>query len=121
MPERMLEDPARFACGWNFGPAESDAKPVRWIADKLVQLWGDAASWTQDNAAHPHEDHYLKLDVSKARAVLDWHPLLPLDEALEWTVQWYRAFEAKRDLRDVVKTQLERYQDLGKPEAVSNF
>ena len=34
---------ARFASGWNFGPADSDAKPVSWIADELVRLWGSAA------------------------------------------------------------------------------
>jgi len=118
LAERLKDDPARFACGWNFGPAESDTKPVRWIADKLAQLWGGHASWTKDSGAHPHENHYLKLDISKAATLLGWHPLLPLAEALEWTVQWYRAFEAKKDLRDVIKTQLKRYQEVSQPELV---
>jgi CDP-glucose 4,6-dehydratase len=112
LAERLTEDPAPFTCGWNFGPAESDAKPVSWIADRLAQLWGEGASWTRDTGLHPHEDQYLKLDASKARAYLDWHPLLPLPEALDWIVQWYRAFQARRDLRRVVLTQIERYQAL---------
>ena len=33
-----------------------------------------AASWSHDAAAHPREAHVLKLDASKAKACLDWHP-----------------------------------------------
>jgi CDP-glucose 4,6-dehydratase len=112
LAERLTEHPARFASGWNFGPAESDAKPVSWIADKLTQLWGKDASWTRDTGVHPHEAHYLKLDASKARTYLDWHPLLPLHEALAWIVEWYRAFQAREDLRRIVHTQIERYEEL---------
>jgi CDP-glucose 4,6-dehydratase len=114
LAERLTEDPVRFARGWNFGPADSDAKPVSWIADKLVQLWGDHASWTLDTGVHPHEDHHLKLDASKARAYLDWHPLLPLHEALDWVVEWYRAFQVRSDLRRLIQSQVERYQVLPK-------
>ena len=69
----------RFASGWNFGPADADAKPVSWIADELARSWGDGASWTLDRAQHPREAHLLQLDASKARAALGWHPVLPLD------------------------------------------
>ncbi len=110
LAERLTEYPERFACGWNFGPADSDAKPVSWLADKLVQLWGDQASWTRDTGDHPHEAHYLKLDISKSNAYLNWHPLIPLHEALDWIVEWYRAFQIGKDLRLLVQTQIERYQ-----------
>ena len=79
LAERLAEDADRFASAWNFGPAEADAKPVSWIADELVRSWGNGASWSQDGGIHPREAHYLKLDVSKARACLDWHPCLPLN------------------------------------------
>jgi CDP-glucose 4,6-dehydratase len=114
LAERLTERPDGFASGWNFGPADSDTKPVSWIADKLAQLWGDHASWTYDTGVHPHEDHCLKLDVSKARAYLNWHPLLPLHEALDWIVEWYRAFQTGGDLRRLTQTQIERYQVLSK-------
>jgi CDP-glucose 4,6-dehydratase len=110
LAERLTEQPAQFGSGWNFGPADSDAKPVSWIADKLTQLWGENASWSRDAEIHPHEAHYLKLDASKAKAYLGWHPLLPLPEALDWIVEWYRAFQVRGDVRRVVLTQIERYQ-----------
>ena len=61
---------------------------------------------------HPREAHYLKLDASKARACLDWHPVLPLSQALDWIVEWYRAFQAGADLRRLTRTQIERYEAL---------
>ena len=92
-------------------PAESDAKPVSWIASKLAELWGNGASWNQDANEHPKEAHYLKLDVSRAKEVLNWQPVLPLADALEWIVQWYRAFQSEGDLLEVTQRQISRYAD----------
>jgi CDP-glucose 4,6-dehydratase len=112
LAERLAQDPSKFASGWNFGPADADAKPVSWIADKLVRSWGGQASWSQDQTSHPHEAQFLKLDASKARACLNWHPVLPLSEALDWIVDWFRGFQAAVDLRHLTCTQIERYEAL---------
>jgi CDP-glucose 4,6-dehydratase len=112
LAERLAEDASRFACGWNFGPTEVHAKPVSWLADELAQSWGDGASWNRDAAMHPREAHFLKLDTSKARACLDWHPVLPLQKALGWIVEWYRAFQAGADLGFLTRSQIERYEAL---------
>jgi CDP-glucose 4,6-dehydratase len=112
LAERLTEDPDRYASAWNFGPAESDAKQVRWIADELARLWGDKASWKEDAGVHPHEAHSLKLDISKTRVHLDWHPLLSLNLALDWIVEWYRAFHSGSDLQLVTRTQINRYEEI---------
>ena len=111
LAERLAEDPTRFASAWNFGPAEADAKPVSWIADELKRLWGGRASWSLDGGTHPREAYSLKLDTSKSRACLEWHPTLPLNQALEWIVEWYRAFQEGSDLRSITRTQIERYEE----------
>jgi CDP-glucose 4,6-dehydratase len=110
LAEKLSEDATRFASGWNFGPADADAKPVSWIADKLAASWGNSASWKQDSATHPREAHSLKLDASKAGTCLDWHPVLPLDHALEGIVEWYRGFQAGDNLRRLTQTQIENYE-----------
>jgi CDP-glucose 4,6-dehydratase len=112
LAERLTEDAPRFASAWNLGPSDEDAKPVSWIADKLAGSWGDHASWTHDGAVHPQEAHTLKLDTSKARASLDWHPILPLSPALDWIVTWYHAFQEGADLRCLTRAQIERYEAL---------
>lgn len=112
LAERLAQDAAAFAGGWNFGPAETDAKPVSWIANELARAWGRGACWSKDGAAHPREAQYLKLDAAKARAFLDWRPVLPLQTALGWIVEWYRAFEAGEDLRALTRAQIGRYETL---------
>jgi CDP-glucose 4,6-dehydratase len=112
LAERLSQDAREFASGWNFGPADADAKPVSWIADRLVGAWGSKASWSQDGGMHPHEAHVLKLDASKAKVLLNWHPMLPLGQALDWIVEWYRAYQTGADLRHLTKAQIERYEAL---------
>ena len=109
LAERLMQDAAQFGCGWNFGPVETDARPVAWLADELARLWGDGAGWQSDAAQHPHEAHYLKLDASRARALLGWQPHLPLAEALEWIVAWYRGFHAGADLARLTRMQIQQF------------
>lgn len=112
LAERLTGDGPRFASGWNFGPVDADAKPVSWIADELARSWGNRSSWNKDPADHPREAHALKLDASKAGICLDWHPVLPLQQALEWIVEWYRAYQLGHDLERLTRSQIERYESL---------
>jgi len=112
--ERLAEDAGRFGSAWNFGPAEADVKPVSWVADEVARSWGQRASWSKDGGTHPPEAQYLKLDSSKARASLEWYPVLSLNESIDWIVKWYRAYEAGDDLRRVTRGQIERYDALSR-------
>jgi CDP-glucose 4,6-dehydratase len=112
LAERLARDPSTSGSAWNFGPNDGDAKPVSWIADRLVGAWGGSASWCSDTAVHPREAHYLKLDVSKARGDLGWQPVLPLAQALEWIAEWYRAHQAGANMRELTLAQIKRYQAL---------
>ncbi len=112
LAERLSEDSRSFASAWNFGPAETDAKPVSWIADELVELWGNQAAWNHDSSVHAREANVLKLDTSKAKTCLGWRPILPLDSALGWIVEWWRAFHGGGDLRRFTCSQIERYEAL---------
>ena len=112
LAERLAEDPDQFASSWNFGPVESDARQVHWIADEMARLWGNKASWNEDAGMHPREAHSLMLDASKTRAHLRWHPVLPLNLALVWIVEWYHAFRAGSDLQHITRTQINQYEEL---------
>jgi CDP-glucose 4,6-dehydratase len=102
----------KYAEAWNFGPNEEDAKPVVWIVEQLTKLWGDGAIWELDAAQHPHEENYLKLDCSKAKAKLGWEPALSLEQTLEWIVEFYQSYLNKQNIRELVEDQIKRYQSL---------
>jgi CDP-glucose 4,6-dehydratase len=110
LAERLWQDGAVYAEGWNFGPNDEDVKPVSWIVDYLTQRWGEGAAWKLDAGDHPHEATYLKLDCSKAKSRLGWHPRLSLDTALEWIIEFYQAYRQEQDIEKIVEAQILRYQ-----------
>ncbi len=112
LAEKLCGDADKFADAWNFGPNEEDAKPVSWVVDTVTRLWGQGANWTTDDRTHPHEARYLKLNSGKARQSLQWAPKLAVTTALEWTVEWYKAYQNGANMRDTTLAQLERYQRL---------
>jgi CDP-glucose 4,6-dehydratase len=111
LAERLYEEGATLAEGWNFGPDEEDAKPVQWIVERLTELWGDGASWEVVTGNHAHEAHYLKLDCSKARARLGWRPRWNLARALEKIVAWQKSFLAGEDMRARTLAQIRDFMN----------
>lgn len=91
LAEALANDPQRFACGWNFGPASTDMARVRDIVDVLGAHWGVTRQWKTQTGDHPHEAATLTLDSSAAATILGWRPRLSLDRALALTADWYRA------------------------------
>jgi len=112
LAEKLWCKEAQFASGWNFGPSDQDAKPVQWIVEKMVQSWGDGASWTLDAGNHAHEANYLKLDSSKARAKLNWSPRWNLEQALTNTIEWFKAYANKENLVEITQQQIIAYENV---------
>lgn len=110
LAQQLYEQGPAFAEGWNFGPAESDAKTVQWIVEKLAKLWHDPVSWKVDDSPHPHEAQFLKLDVSKAARRLQWNPAMDLDTALQYTSHWYQEWINGADMRAATLHQINSYQ-----------
>jgi CDP-glucose 4,6-dehydratase len=110
LAEHLWNYGQKFAEGWNFGPFDEDVKPVSWIVDRLVSMWGDDACWETDKEVYSHEDQILKLDIAKARSKLGWSPKLRLEQALEWVVEWYKAYQARKDMHELTLAQITRYE-----------
>jgi CDP-glucose 4,6-dehydratase len=110
--ERMWDRKGGFDQAWNFGPSVSDAKPVRWIVERIIELWGGKARMEIDTSAQPHEAAMLSLDCSKARTRLGWQPGLGLEMALQWTVEWYMRYQRGDDMRGLTEDQIGRFQEI---------
>ena len=110
--ERLFHGEDRFAEAWNFGPVDEDCLTVGWLARELSLKWGQEVHWEADRIPRPHEDTFLKLDCSKARALLGWVPVLRLEDGLQWIADWYRQRERGRPVREITEEQIERYREL---------
>lgn len=106
LTEHLYNKGPAFAEGWNFGPHGSDVKPVGWLVDKLLSVWGNGASWEQDKAYHPHEAHSLSLDCAKARLKLGWNPKISLDQGLEQIITWTKAYQSGADMRQATEAAI---------------
>lgn len=111
LAKKLFTDGSSFAEAWNFGPPQSDAKPVGWIAEKMCKVWGGDSSVSLDNNTHPHEATYLKLDCSKAASLLDWHSHWSIDDAIEKIVDWARANQQNADMRKICLQQINDYME----------
>jgi CDP-glucose 4,6-dehydratase len=109
LAQHLSNEGQSFAEGWNFGPADEDARPVQWIVEHMAQRWGADAAWQTDDGIHPHEARYLKLDITKARTLLDWQPSWSLGDAIGLIVDWHRAYLAGRDMRGMCQQQINEY------------
>lgn len=118
LAEMLFKDGPEFAEAWNFGPDDIDTQNVVWILEKFSGLWGKGFSYSIDKNPQPHEATWLKLDCSKARAKLNWHPEWNIEKALEYTVDWYKAWFSKRDVRKLCLSQIEEYFKFNVPKSV---
>ncbi len=111
LAQRLYENAGdEFSGAWNFGPNAADVQPVSWVADRMVEAWGDDAHWIDVQSGGPHEAGLLAIDAAKARALIGWRPVLSLREALSMTVDWARRHRAGEGARDLVFEQIESFE-----------
>lgn len=111
LAEHLWVQGTEFAEAWNFGPKGDDVRPVSWIAQYLSDCWGEGARWELDSAQQPHEAKYLMLDFSKAKSLLGWVPKLDLSTTLQWIVDWYRGYQQKKNMRNLMEVEIVRYEN----------
>lgn len=107
--EKLYKEGPVYAEGWNFGPDESDARNVEWIAKKLCDIWQNGADYEIDKTPQPHEAFYLKLDCSKAKSLLNWHPRWTIDISLRSIIEWNMEWLYNSDMRKICIGQIEKY------------
>jgi CDP-glucose 4,6-dehydratase len=108
LAECLFTEGFAYAEGWNFGPADEDAKSVRWIVEHLVAAY-PGVSWACEKESPLHEAQYLKLDASKARSRLGWKPRWRLETALNKTLEWHGAWRQGKDMPAVSIAQISEY------------
>ena len=101
LAERLFGDPS-FATAFNFGPDE-EPRPVRWIAERVRDAWPGGLDLRFAERPRVHEAAIPRVDSSRARERLGWHPPWDLASAIDATVEWHLAD------RDLSLEQIERY------------
>jgi len=96
LAQRLFESGAEYSGPWNFGPHDEDEISVRKFVESFTSLWGqrEGELILDPEDSDAQQPRRLRLNTKKAQLQLGWTPVLGLDEAIAWTVEWYRAFYA---------------------------
>jgi CDP-glucose 4,6-dehydratase len=106
LARKLFENRSTFGQAWNFGPSDSANKTVGWVADYVQRKWSDSLPWRTSQEDNPHEAQILTLDNSKARTDLEWHPILQVNQAIDWTVDWHKAWLNKQNMKEYTSRQI---------------
>jgi CDP-glucose 4,6-dehydratase len=112
LAERLLTDGVAQQGAWNFGPSPDAVQPVSRLAETLVGNWGAGAAWRHESAEQPHEARSLTLDSTKACQQLGWQRRLRFEDAVRWTVDWYRACAEGADAQATTLAQIDAFRRL---------
>ncbi len=110
LAEKLHADPATFDGAWNFGPEESSFLTVGSLVDAIVTAWGDGSWEDHSTPGAVHEAHLLKLDIAKAKALLGWHPVWNIRQAVAETVRWYSGYR-NHNVHELCLGQIREYMD----------
>lgn len=114
LAEKMWDEGDKYDEGWNFGPENNSIITVSELVYELKKLWSENNDcfYDIDNFKQFHEAQILKLDSSKAKYKLGWNPKLTILQTIEWTVEWYKAFNCNFDMLQFSLKQIDNYEKL---------
>jgi CDP-glucose 4,6-dehydratase len=112
LAEELYKSNQKFSKAFNFGPNDKDCQTVEKVLSLIDTYWIDCPGWKLDSNTNPHEAKFLKLDISRAKAELNWTPRWNLQAAIKRTVEWNLAFKNKenmylhcvREINDYIKS-----------------
>ena len=105
---RQHED-GRYQGYYNVGPDDKDCVTTGRLVDMFCRAWGGDVKWVNQYDGGPHEANFLKLDCSRIKSVFGWRPRYGVEEAVEKTVEWSRAYLDGEDMLEVMDRQITEF------------
>ena len=105
---RQHED-GRYQGYYNVGPDDKDCVTTGRLVDMFCRAWGGDVKWVNQYDGGPHEANFLKLDCSRIKSVFGWRPRYGVEEAIQKTVEWSRAYLDGEDMLEVMDRQITEF------------
>lgn len=110
LAEKCAVAPVEYSTGWNFGPDESLVKSVSEVITELQLNFTNKVPVNIDNSTNKkHEAQLLRLDCTKAKEKLGWHPRWNFSDSIKHTVRGYEAMLSGSNLSTELRKQVEEY------------
>jgi len=96
----------------NFGPEANDVMTVGAVAQVISQGLSVPNDWELAQGPQPAEMKFLAIDPALAGRTLGWKLMLSTPQALEWTADWYRAFNGGASAAQLCADQISAFERL---------
>ena len=107
----LLIRPDDIRGAWNFGPDPENVHSVKDLAKKSIEYWGSGSLKIAGNTDQPFESNLLMLNVDKSKSILGWVARWNFDQAVKYTVQWYRRVQEGKNPIEVTDEQIKEYSE----------
>lgn len=99
---------------FNFGPSDKVDRSVEELVIEFARTWKGGKWYNTDTPdTGKKEAILLKLNCDKAHYLLKWRALLPFEDTVRMTADWYMAFyNGEEDMQGFTIRQIERYTNL---------
>lgn len=101
----QYQNPDKQGC-YNVGPDDDGCITTGELADLFCKYWGDNLKWVNQYDGGPYEAGFLKLDCGKLKNVFCWQPKWDVEQAVEKTVEWYKAYYNHEDIEAIMNRQI---------------
>jgi CDP-glucose 4,6-dehydratase len=107
LAQNLYLNPIEFSEAFNFGPSSEDNLTVEELVKLAIDQWGSGSYNIEQSINSPHEAGLLKLDISKAKKVLNWKPILNAKGTISLTLDWYKNYHSKeKSINDITSKQI---------------
>lgn len=112
--QKLLEEGAKYAQGYNFGPEMNKDVKVCEVAKLVAEIWGNGKVEVGSGDGL-HEATLLQLNIEKADKQLGIRPVYTAQEAIIKTTEWYKEFySGKIDMTAYTQKQIEEFVNAAK-------
>lgn len=105
--EKQYKD-EKYCGNYNIGPRDSDCITTGELTTIFCEKWGEGISWNTQENNGPHEANFLKLDCSKMKKIFNWEPRWNVNQAVEKTVEFAKAYN-NENISEYMNKQIKEY------------
>ena len=107
--QKLLEQGAEYARGYNFGPEMNKDIKVCEVAQMVAGIWGNGKVEI-GRGDGLHEATLLQLNIEKAGRELGVYPVYDAKEAIAETTGWYKTYyDGKGNMEEFTREQINKF------------
>tara|TARA_B100000927_G_C16460734_1_gene467740 strand:- start:776 stop:1813 length:1038 start_codon:yes stop_codon:yes gene_type:complete len=104
------EDKEELFSAFNFGPLEKNEINVQTLTEKFLSNYKSHNSKiVLDKNENPPESKILRLDSTKSHHLLNWEPMMDINNTIKETALWYENFYSDKDIYEFTLDQIQTY------------